>query len=535
MIELTSGLLAIVGLVVLVLLLVVVILRRYKVAGPDQAFIVTGRRGSGATVPGQADVSGQKVVLGGGVFVLPLVQKLHTMDMSSRRIPVQIRSAVSGQGIKLNVEGVAIVKVGGNEDSIRAAAQRFLSQQDDITPYTQEVLAGALRSIVGALSVEQIIRDRAAFAQRVADESENSLTGQGLVMDTFQIQDISDDGTYLADLGRPEAARLLQTASVAEANARQEAEQARIRAEEQIAISNRALNLKQAEIKAEIDAAAAQAAAAGPLAQADRDQAILLEQEKVAVRQAALKERQLDTEIRRPADAERYRVEQEAEGRRNADISTAEARKAASIAAAEAKAEETKLSGVAEKGRRTALAEAEAIEGMRTGEAEKARRVAIAEAVRIEGESEAAAVLARGNAEAQAMQQRAEAFSHYNEAAVLELFVKILPEVARELASPMASIDSLTVLSTDGAAALPRQVTENLAQTLQMLKGATGVDLQQLVQRATAATTGGSAPTASRFGSSPTGPSSSAPSSASSSGSSPASSGDGGVPTPAVD
>ena len=122
---------------------------------------------------------------------------------------------------------------------------------------------------------------------------------------------------------------------------------------------------------------------------------------------------------------------------------------------------------------------------MRTGEAEKARRVAIAEAVRIEGESEAAAVLARGNAEAEAMQQRAEAFSHYNEAAVLELFVKILPEVARELASPMASIDSLTVLSTDGAAALPRQVTENLAQTLQMLKGATGVDLQQLVQRAT--------------------------------------------------
>lgn len=488
MFDLTSGLVPVIGLVLLVLLVVVVVVRRYKVAGPDEAFIVTGRRGSGATVPGQADVSGQKVVLGGGVFVVPLVQKLHVMDMSSRRIPVQIRSAVSGQGIKLNVEGVAIVKVGGNEDAIRAAAQRFLSQQDDITPYTQEVLAGALRSIVGALSVEQIIRDRAAFAQRVADESENSLTGQGLVMDTFQIQDISDDGTYLADLGRPEAARVGQTAAVAEANARQEAEQARIRAEEQIAISNRALNLKQAEIKAEIDAAAAQAAAAGPLAQADRDQAILLEQEKVAVRQAALTERQLDTQVRKPADAERYRVEQEAEGRRNADIATAEARKAASIAAAEAKAEETKLSGVAEKGRRTALAEAEAIEGLRTGEAEKARRSAIAEAVRLEGEAEAAATLARGNAEAEAMKQRAEAFSHYNEAAVLELFVKVLPDVARELASPMSAIDKLTVISTDGAGALPRQVTDNLVQTLELLKGATGVDLQQMMARAAGST-----------------------------------------------
>ena len=102
-------------------------------------------------------------------------------------------------------------------------------------------------------------------------------------------------------------------------------------------------------------------------------------------------------------------------------------------------------------------------------------------------------ILRRFNAEAEAMQQRAEAFSHYNEAAVLELFVKVLPDVARELASPMASIDSLTVLSTDGAAALPRQVTDTLAQTLQMLKGATGVDLQQLVSNATAASSAGAA------------------------------------------
>src|SRR5690606_6813258 len=109
-------------------------------------------------------------VMGGGVFVMPFVQKSHTLDLSSRRIMVQIKGAVSGQGVKLNVEGVAIVKVGGNVDSIRAAAQRFLSQQNEIETFTQETLAGALRSIVGSLTVEQIIRDRAAFAQRVADE-----------------------------------------------------------------------------------------------------------------------------------------------------------------------------------------------------------------------------------------------------------------------------------------------------------------------------------------------------------------------------
>ena len=202
----------IIGVVVLLVLLVLLVTSRYKVAGPNQAFIVTGRKGKAVLNPetGQltTDLSGQKVVLGGGVFVVPFIQKLATMDLSSRRISVQIRGAVSGQGIKLNLDGVAIVKVGGNADQIRLGAQRFLSQQADIEAFTQEVLAGALRSIVGGLTVEQIIRDRAAFAQRVADESESSLTGQGLILDAFQIQDVTDDGTYLADLGRPEAARI---------------------------------------------------------------------------------------------------------------------------------------------------------------------------------------------------------------------------------------------------------------------------------------------------------------------------------------
>lgn len=490
-------LIAIGGLFVLLVLLILLVTSRYKVAGPNQAFIVTGRKGKAVLNPetGQlsTDLSGQKVVLGGGVFVIPFVQKLATMDLSSRRISVQIRGAVSGQGIKLNVEGVAIVKVGGNADQIRLAAQRFLSQQQDIEPFTQEVLAGALRSIVGGLTVEQIIRDRAAFAQRVADESENSLTGQGLILDTFQIQDVTDDGTYLADLGRPEAARLNQQARIAEAAARQAAEQAQIAAEQEIAVAQRTLALKQAEIKAETDAASAQAAAAGPLAQADRDQAILTEQEKVAVRQAALTERQLETEVRKPADAERYRVEQEAEAQRSAEIAAAEARKAATIASAEANAEEARLTGEAEKSRRAALAEAEAIEGAKRGEAEKARRTAEAEATRAEGEAQAAATLAVGQAEAEAMDKRAEAFANYNDAAVLQMLIEVLPQIAREVAAPIAGIDKLTVISPDGAGALPRQVNDNLVQTLAMLKGSTGLDLEAMVHKAVSRATDGPA------------------------------------------
>src|SRR5688572_4280769 len=239
-----------IGAVVLALLLVLYILSRIKVAGPNEAFIVTGRKGraiESADGTTSTDLSGQKVVMGASVFVVPVVQKLQVLSLSSRRIHVEIAGAVSKQGIRANLQGVAIVKVGGTEDAIRASAQRFLHQQAEIDMFTSEVLAGALRSIVGRLTIEEIIRDRAAFASAVAEEAEHSLTNQGLVLDTFQLQDIITEGTYLQDLGRPEAARVLRDAAIAEAQARQQAEQERLLAEERIAEANRNLSLKRSE------------------------------------------------------------------------------------------------------------------------------------------------------------------------------------------------------------------------------------------------------------------------------------------------
>jgi flotillin len=477
---------AIGGIAVLVVLLVLLVLSRIKVAGPNQAFLVTGRQGRSVTGTDGAvsrDMSGQKVVMGASVFVLPVVQKLHSIDLSSRRIPVAIRGAVSKQGVKCDLEGVAIVKVGGTEQAIRAAAQRFLAQQQGIDTFTSEVLAGALRSIVGRLTIEEIIRDRAAFASAVAEEAESSLTGQGLVLDTFQLQDIQAEGTYLADLGRPEAARVLKEASIAEARARQAAQQEQLLADEAIAVSQRQLALKKAEITAETDAATARAAAAGPLAQAAQDQQVLAEQEKVAARTASLTQAQLDTQVRRPADAERYRVEQEAEGRKNSAILLAEAQRQATIAGAQAAAEQAKLSGEGERARRSALAEAEAIEGAKRGEAEKLRRQAIADAVEREGAADAAAILARGQAEAQAMDARADAFATYGEAAILDLLVKVLPEVVAAASAPLSAVDKMTVISTDGAGSLGRSVAANVAQGLQLSGDLTGLDVAGLLRR----------------------------------------------------
>ncbi len=438
---LLTGLIGFVGLIVLVALVAV---SRFKVSGPDQAFIITGRKGKGSvrnpeTGEISTDLSGQKVVMGASTFVLPVVQKLHVLDLSSRRIPVAIRGAVSAQGIKCDLEGVAIVKVGGNEDAIRAAAQRFLVQQDGIEVFTQEVLAGSLRSIVGRLTVEEIIKDRAAFASAVAEEAETSLTNQGLSLDTFQLQDIQAEGTYIADLGRPEAARVETGAAIAEARARQASEQERLLAEEEIAVAERQLELRRAEIEAETDAARAKAAAAGPMEQAARDQEVLTAQERVAIRRAELRDRELDTDVRKPADADRYRIEQEAQGRRSAVIAEAEA--------------------------------------------ERARREALAAAVEREGAAEATAILARGQAEAEARERNAEAFKLYNEAAVVELVAQVLPEIVRAAAEPVSNVGTMTVISTDGATEVMRNVAGNLEQGLQIGSDLTGVDLRSILRR----------------------------------------------------
>ena len=415
------------AIVVIVLVVLVGIMRAYRVAGPSEALIITGRGG-------QED---QKVVSGGRVIVYPFVQRAYTMSLASRQIRVDIEG-ISKNGIQLQLTGVAQVKVGGDDISIRRAAQRFLNQQDQIDHYTQEILAGSLRAVVGTLTVEQIIQDRASFAASVSEEAEHSMNNQGLVIDTFQISSVDDQGDYITNMGRPQAAEVAKLAAIAEAQATREAAEAQALADEKVAVAQQTLALKQAEIKEETDARLASANAAGPLAEAAQQQRILEQEELVAVRQAELKAKQLDTEVRRPADAERYR-----------QVQIAEAAKAAAFLAAEA---------------------------------ELARRRADAQAVELEGAAQAAAVRAQGEAEASATLAKAEAYKQFNDAAVLDRMLATLPEVARELAAPYGQIKDLTVISNDGAGKLSQSVATNLAETLSMLKSLTGVDLADLAR-----------------------------------------------------
>ena len=173
-------------------------------------------------------------------------------------------------------------------------------------------------------------------------------------------------------------------------------------------------------------------------------------------------------------------MEQEAEASKNAAIFSAEAEKQSTIAGAQAEAEQARLSGEGERSRRAALAAAEEVEGKARGNAEKLRREAIAQAVQREGEAEAAAVLAMGHAEAEAMDKRAQAFREYGDAAILEMVVRVMPEVVRAAAEPISGVDKMTVISTDGASQLARNVATNLEQGMQIGSDLTGLDLRAL-------------------------------------------------------
>lgn len=479
------GLVVLVVLVVLAVLVgVFVILRSYRIAAPNEALIITGRPKTGGDV--DLESGGARVVIGGRAIVRPILESAFVLSLSSRQIPVEVEG-YSMNGIFLRLRGVAQVKVGGNVDDVRKAAQRFLDQQQQIDHYTQEILSGTLRAVVGTLTVEQIIRDRASFAAQVQAEAEHSMNNQGLVIDTFQISSIEDDGSYLRDWGRPEAALVAKRAAIAESDANREATQAKNLNLQQEAESKQAFDLRQAEIKEQTDARQAVADAAGPLARAAQQQRIIEQEELIAVRNNDLREKQLIAEVHKPAEAKRYAEQQDADSKKYARIAESEAQ----LADERNRAESRKVSSDAEahaiEARGRAEAEVELQRRAKEAEAVRLEGQARADALRAQGEAEAAAILARGEAEAEATRAKAEAYKQFNDAAVLAQVLEVLPAVANELAAPYGNIDKLSVISSDGESKIGENISKGLAQVLDMVQATTGVDFHETLERAASA------------------------------------------------
>src|SRR5712691_12370674 len=273
----------------------------YRVPRPDEAMLISGGRYGKNGAP-------FRVVTGHGALVLPFVRRANFLTLSMCESEVT-DTCVTKQGIALNVRAVIAFKVGNDEESIVNAGQRFLSDQDQMSVLTGRIFAGHLRSIIGSMTVEEIVTERQKLATEVLDGSKSEMVSIGLSVDSLQIQSIDDMGAgYIAAMAAPNNAAIQRQAKIAQAQADQaaaEAQQASARKQAEFA---RETSVVQAQYKAQIDKAQAEAAQAGPLAQAEAQQAVLSAQAELAQRQADLRQKQLVSEVVKPAEAEAERV-----------------------------------------------------------------------------------------------------------------------------------------------------------------------------------------------------------------------------------
>ena len=465
----TITVLAVISLIIVVLALLGFIAKRIRRVPPNEALIIVGR-GAGRKATSEM---GQRVVVGGRVFVWPVLQQGFPISLEQRQIGITVEG-VDKNRVKIAIKASINFKVRGDEEGVRRAAQRFLSQQQALTDIIKESLEGSLRAIVGDMTIEQIISDRKGLSDRVVENTKTDLAEQGLQVDLLNISDISTPGSdYLANLGRAESARARQVAEVSEAEARRASEFAVIEAAEQIAERQKALDLKKAEIKAQTDKANAEADAAGQLARAEQDKLVAALQREALAEQARVTEEQLDIDVRKPAEAQAYAAVQQATAERDA-------------ANAATEADAYKRTTIAEANKKAAIQDAEAAAEAvrRAGEAERDKQVALAAGIRAEGEARAAAIEAQGRAEAASTDAKAEALKKYGQAAITQEVITRLPEIVRAAAEPMAAIQGMTIVSTDGASQLTNSLTSVLSEGQQVVKQLTGVDISALVRGA---------------------------------------------------
>ena len=446
-----GGVFAIFAIIIVVVLIVSYIGSRYKVAAANEALVVSGQRDK--SPDGRRNL---KVVRGGGVIVLPLVHKVGKLKLTARQINVNLADAVTRQGIKVAVQGVATFKIGADDESIRNAAERFLeSQEEAVDSIVKNVLEGSLRSIVGTLTVEELNLDRMKFQQAVQDAAKGDLATSGLQIDSFTIQAIRDESGYMELIGQQETARRERDARMAKASADQEAAVREAEAEQVKINASRDVALRRAETETQTAAAEARAAQAGPLAEAEATQEVTRKQTELAQLEAARKEQELVATTVRPAEADAA-----------AQIRRAEGAKGAAIAQAQGDAERVKLAGEAQA--RVVEVTAEAVAKQTT----------------LEGNAEAGIVLSKGEAEAKALALRADAYRQFNEAAIIQTVLSQLPDIVRAAAEPMGNIDHLTVLSNDGASDMVKNVTRTVTEAGATVKGLTGIDIPEMLSQA---------------------------------------------------
>jgi flotillin len=450
----------IIGVIIILLFLALLgIFSLWKKVPQDKALVVTGLK--------------KRVISGGGGLVIPLFERTDRISLENMKIEVRTSGALTEQGVDIVADGVAVIKVKSDKESILAAMEQFNTGREGgtiavIQDIAKNVLEGKLREIISKLTVEEIYKDREKFASQVQEVAALDLADMGLEIKAFTIRDISDDNGYLEALGKKRISEVKRDAQIAEAEAARETkiktseatrrgEEAKLLSETQISEANKEKELKVQSYRREQEIARANADLAYEI-EANRVkkevtetemQVIITRKEReieLAAQEATRKERELDATIVKLADAEKYKVEKNAEAVRYREVQDAEAR-ATSI----------RLEGSAR-----------------------------AEAKRLEGMAEVDIIREKGKAEAEAMLKKAEAYKQYNDAAVTQMIIERLPELAHAVAEPLSKTEKIVILDSGGnnggATKISSYITDIIASLPETVHALTGVNLLENIK-----------------------------------------------------
>ncbi len=503
-----SIVIGIVGIIVAFFVALWLLSSYYIKVSPNKAAVISGKKRKledGTTV-------GYRFARGAATLVKPFLEKVEYLDLNVITVPLTTSRAYTVEGVPVSVKAVANVKIRGDDESLRAAAERFLGMpEEEFHRLIFQTLEGHLRAILGTLTVEEINNDRQSFAHKLTSEAAGDLEKMGIGLDALTIQEISDEEGYLDALGKRRTAEVKRDAEIGQAEANrdskikaslalQEGEKVRLATEAQIAQSNRETEIQKAQVAAEIEKERARARQAGPLSEAQAKQEVVAEevriekirtQEQIAVQEQEVlrKEKELEATVIKQAEADRRASVLRAQGLQESAILEAEGKKQAQIAQAQAESEKLTREG---EGR------AKAIEAEGRAEAEKIRALGLAEAEKMQakGLAEAKAIEAQGLAEAKAIMEKAAAWREFNDAARLQTILEKLPEIIGSsapifaaIAEPLGSIDKVVMIDNgngDGkSSGLNRfaQTSPNLIFSLLQQFQALGLSLPDILSQ----------------------------------------------------
>ncbi|MGN0420904.1 MAG: SPFH domain-containing protein [Acetatifactor sp.] len=458
---------ALIAAAVIIALLLLIFVAGYVKASPDTALIISGIR------------KDPKVLIGKAGIRIPFLERKDELNLQLIPIDVKTSNAVpTADYININVDATVNVKISDNEDRLKLAAQNFLNKNADyIARVAREVLEGNVREIVGKMALEEMVSDRQKFAMLVKENAEPDLAAMGLDIISFNVQNFVDGNGVIENLGVDNIVKIQKNAAIsraesekeiakAQANAKREANEAEVNAESEIAKKQNELAIQKAELKRESDIKKAEADAAYRIQEEEQRKTVevttaeanIAKQEKEILlkqREAEVMEQALDAQVKKKAEAEKFAKQQAADAELYQRQREAEARKF-----------ETEKEAEAMKAR---------------AEAQKFTMEQEAEGIRTKGLAEAEAIRAKAVAEAEGIEKKAEAMAKMGEAAVLEMYFKALPEVVRNAAEPLTSVDRITMYGDGNSTKLIKDIMGTVVQVTDGLKESTGVDLQAIL------------------------------------------------------